>query len=178
MDERNTNRVDLNETLKNVIANFSAIITKKKASVSSDLLPVIYGDPVQMNCLFHGLISNALKFSKQFPVVTILSAKAMEEDFFRYSELVKDIQYVSVSIHDNGIGFNEKYAKKIFKLFQRLYDLKDVDGTGAGLTICKKIVEDHGGFIFAKGKIDDGAVFTIFLPAYHFSNEHVHENTV
>lgn len=70
-----------------------------------------------------------------------------------------------ITVKDNGIGFDQIYAKKIFTLFQKLSDRKGAEGTGIGLAICQKIAEDHGGFIYVDGKENSGAIFTIFLPS-------------
>ncbi len=158
--------VNLNEILKNVIDDFEVVIEHKKANVNYSLLPTIQAQRVQMNQLFYNLIDNALKFSKENPVITISSREVTHEDFLTCPELMKDTHYVAISVKDNGIGFDQKYSTKMFVLFQRLHDLTDIVGTGVGLTICKKIVEDHNGFIFVNGKKNEGATFTIFIPAH------------
>ena len=76
----------------------------------------------------------------------------------------KDKEYEAIIVSDNGIGFEQKYASKIFTLFQRLENINDIEGSGVGLAICKKIVEDHGGIILAKGVENEGATFTVILP--------------
>lgn len=163
--EKKFNKVNLNETLKNIIEDFEVIIAREKAIVNSSSLPVIYGEPVQMNQLFHNLLSNALKFSKRNPIIDISSREVTALDFATHPELMKDKAYVAISVKDNGIGFNQKYTAKMFMLFQRLHDSKVTEGTGVGLAICKKIVEDHNGLIFADGIPNGGATFTVFLPA-------------
>lgn len=162
-DENKFVRVNLNEILENVIKDFEQVIEAKKAAINLSPMPVIYGGPVLMNQLFHNLISNALKFSNENPVINITSREVTEADLTMYPELARDTHYVSVMVSDNGIGFEQKYAAKLFTLFQQLKD-KSVEGTGIGLAICKKIVENHGGFIFATGKTGKGAAFTLFLP--------------
>lgn len=156
--------VELNDILKDVIKDFEVSIGELKAVINVSLLPNILGQPVQLNQLFHNLIGNALKFGREQPVINITSNEATEEDFSTYLELKNDTRYVSIHVNDNGVGFEQKYVHKIFTLFQRLND-KKVEGTGMGLAICKKIVEDHEGFIFANGITNVGATFTIFLPA-------------
>lgn len=164
-DERKMVKVDLNDVLKNVIKDFEVIIERSKAAINLSLLPTIYGEAVQMNQLFNNLISNAVKFSKGNLIINILSREVTSEDFSKHPELMKDAHYVAISVNDNGIGFEQKYTNKIFTLFQRLNDKEGAEGTGIGLAICKKIVEDHGGSIFAIGKENVGATFTVFLPA-------------
>ena len=156
--------VDLNEVVNAVLKSFETKITAKKATVHVSSLPEIHADPVQMQQLFSHLVSNALKFNLEQPVVDIAAKVVSKGDYSMYPGLQKDISYVSISIKDNGIGFEQKYASKVFVLFQQLMDLH-AGGTGIGLAICKKIVDNHRGFIFAEGKPNEGATFTVFLPA-------------
>lgn len=164
-DNRHRVNVDLHEILKKVIEDFEVKIESKKARIDLLALPVIKAEPVQMDQLFHNLISNALKFCSQNPLITISSRSSTLNDPLIHPELAKGTDYVSISVSDNGIGFDQQYVTKIFSLFQKLNDRKDSKSTGAGLALCKKIVEDHKGFIFATGKMNEGATFTVFLPA-------------
>jgi two-component system CheB/CheR fusion protein len=150
--------------MKDVLKQWQVLIESKKAAVKISELPIIYAEPVQMNLLFSHLLGNALKFSKGEPVIDISARRVTEEDYSRYTELHKDTFYVAVAIHDNGIGFDQKYATKLFVLFQQLKDIK-AEGTGIGLAICKKIMENHQGFIVADGIVGGGATFTVFFPA-------------
>lgn len=156
-------KVDLNEILKNVIEDLELTIGIKKATINVSPLPTICAEPAHMSQLFHNLIENALKFGKGNIVINITSERVSEQDLTKY-ELSKDKQYVSVIVSDNGIGFDQKFAPKMFTLFQMLNPIKGVEGSGVGLAICKKIVEDHGGIILAQGKENEGASFTIILP--------------
>jgi signal transduction histidine kinase len=167
--------INLSEMLEDVIADCAAVIREKKAIVSGNILPTIFGNPIQIRCLFYNLLSNALKFSRERPTISIFSRRAAQDDYYRHPELT-DHQYFCIRICDNGIGFDEKYKAKMFMLFQQIHTPCDLHGTGAGLAICKKIVEDHGGFIFANGIANKGAVFTIFLPVYNFSGERLAES--
>ena len=155
--------VDLNETLKHVVGDFEAVIESKRAVINISHLPSIHGVPVQMSQLFHNLISNALKFSKENPRINVTAEEVMEESISKY-ELDKAKRYVAIVVRDNGIGFDQKYVSKLFVLFQRLHTVKGIDGSGVGLAICKKIVEDHQGVILANGKVNEGATFTVILP--------------
>lgn len=155
--------VDLNETLKHVIEDLEAVIESKQAVINTSHLPSIHGVPVQMSQLFHNLISNALKFSKENPIIDVTAEDVAEESISKY-ELDKARRYVAIVVSDNGIGFDEKYVSKIFVLFQRLHTIKGIDGSGVGLAICRKIVEDHRGVILANGKENEGATFTVILP--------------
>lgn len=163
-DQNRFAEVDLNEILKKIIYDFELIIKETNAKIYISVLPVIEADVIQMNQLFHHLISNALKFSKGGPVVNVESYTLTPEQVDTYPKLEKSNTYVAIQVRDNGVGFNPKYAQKIFGFFQRLNDKKSIDGTGMGLAICRKIVEDHGGMIVAEGKENEGAVFTVILP--------------
>ena len=155
--------VDLNETLTHVIEDFELIIESKKAVINISPLPTLKAEPVHMTQLFQNLISNALKFGKENVEINVTSEKVTKENRGTYG-LSQDKPYVAISVRDNGIGFDQKYAPKMFGLFQRLDNNKDVEGSGVGLAICKKIVEDHGGIILASGKENEGATFTVVLP--------------
>ena len=156
--------VDLNQIVKDVLDDFEITIDDKKAVVHVATLPIVQAEPIQMNQLFHNLLSNSFKFSEGNPVITISSRDSNKEDFLRYPELDRNRSYVAISVNDNGIGFDDRFIDKMFILFQRLQDKKDVAGTGVGLTVCKKIVEDHGGFIYGHGEKGVGATFIVFLP--------------
>ena len=156
--------IDLNKTIRNVCKDLELLIEEKKAFVQIDTLPEIIGEPVQINQLFYNLISNSLKFNSGNPIVNITAKKVSPEDADKVG-LKKDKPYVCIFVRDNGIGFDQQYANKIFTIFQRLHDKPEVKGSGMGLAICKKIVDDHGGVIFAKGQAKEGATFWIYLPA-------------
>jgi two-component system, chemotaxis family, CheB/CheR fusion protein len=164
--EKRLESVDLSEVVKNVLDDFEISIEEKKASFKIGHLPVIQATRVQMNQLFHNLLSNALKFSKANPEITISSRSSNGEDFTKYPELDIAKRYVSISVSDNGIGFDNRFLDRIFTIFQKLDDKRGVEGTGIGLAVCKKIAEDHGGFIFGQGEKGRGATFTIFLPEH------------
>ncbi|MGC1242212.1 MAG: CheR family methyltransferase [Chryseosolibacter sp.] len=161
--EKNLVAVDLNETLKHVVEDFELVIESKNAVINLSPLPSVKAEPVHMIRLFQNLISNALKFAAKNVVINVTSEKVTKESLTTY-ELGNDKQYVAISVSDNGGGFDQRFAHKMFGIFQRLENIKGVDGTGVGLAICKKIVEDHGGAIFAKGKENEGATFTVVLP--------------
>ena len=160
---KNPVKVDLNKTLKDVLRSLEPAIKGKDAEVEIGPLPIIVADEDQMNLLFTNLLSNSLKFNNAKPViqVTVQTISAAEYEAFG---LTKDKLYVCIQVRDNGVGFNQKYISKMFALFQRLHDKNEAEGTGMGLPMCKKIVEDHGGRIFAEGKENQGATFSVFLP--------------
>ena len=116
-----------------------------------------------MRQLFQNIIANSLKFNdKQAPIIQIKQAPVTREQSEEYS--ISPGDFVCITVRDNGIGFEDVYREKIFGLFQRLGG-RNYEGTGIGLSIVKKIVENHGGFISAEGEPGEGAVFYILLPA-------------
>ncbi|PZX61288.1 PAS domain S-box-containing protein [Algoriphagus ratkowskyi] len=130
---------------------------------SEDKLRVI---PFQFKQLLMNLISNALKFSdpSRSPRIMIDSKLVSSKDS-SVPKLEKNIMYHHISVSDNGIGFDSIYSEKIFEVFQRLHGKADYIGTGIGLAIVKKIVDNHEGFIKASGELDKGATFDIYIPA-------------
>jgi len=146
--------VDLNKILDNVLSDYELMITEKKAVVNRDKLPVIKGIPLQMHQLFSNLISNSLKYNDSQPVIDIVSKKSDTNP-----------STTEIRLSDNGIGFDPQYRDQIFELFKRLHGKSEYSGTGIGLSICKKIVEQHHGTISASANEGKGASFTIQLPA-------------
>ena len=156
----------LKTILKETLEVMEDTIKEKKATMRSNDLPEAIVIPSQMGRLFQNLISNSLKFSKkeETPLITITSefldkAKVNEEGLWP-SE-----QYLQMQFRDNGIGFEQEYAERIFNLFDRLHSRSAYEGTGVGLAICRKIAENHGGIIKARSTPGEGAEFTIVLPA-------------
>ena len=156
---------DLNVLLENAKQELAQIMEDKKAVIESNELPTLNVIPFQIQQLFINLIGNSLKYSKAetAPIIKINASIIThnEEDLLPNS----NSKYYKITIEDNGIGFEQEYAKKIFILFNRLHNKNEYEGTGIGLAICKKIVENHKGFIVAKGIPDQGATFIIYLPA-------------
>lgn len=163
--EKNFEKADLNILLENAKQELAQIIEEKKAIIENDVLPTLDVIPFQIQQLFINLIGNSLKYSKEKnkPIIKIKYSTiiANEEEFLPNTYH----QYHKIVIEDNGIGFEEKYAKNIFVLFNRLHNKNEYQGSGIGLAICKKIAENHKGFVFAKGVINVGATFIIYLPA-------------
>jgi two-component system, LuxR family, sensor kinase FixL len=144
---------DMNQVVRQSLAALEIRIRETKGKVNFEKLPVIDANPIQMVQLFQNLIGNALKYHRKDvePVINI-SNKSSEDG------------KIVVVVADNGLGFNEKYTDMIFQPFHRLYGKSEFEGTGMGLTICKKIVERHNGTIIATSSQDKGSVFTISLP--------------
>jgi len=134
--------------------------------IESVQLPVLKVIPFQIQQLFQNLISNSLKYSKQSgeKILKINCEKVTAKAYPILNMAPNDIYY-KITVSDNGLGFEQQYAEQIFTIFKRLHTLDEYPGTGIGLSICKKIVENHSGFIFAEGRSGIGAVFSIFLPA-------------
>lgn len=113
---------------------------------------------------------NSLKFAKENLPIVINSSKIAEGKFFDDDKLVVDKKYCHITFSDNGIGFDPRYNEKIFEVFQRLHGKAQYDGTGIGLSIVKKIVDNHEGVIYAKRELNKGTTFNIFIPAFPGSN--------
>ncbi|HSH65724.1 MAG TPA: PAS domain-containing protein, partial [Bacteroidia bacterium] len=157
---------DLSVMLENVKEDFEVLIQQKNAKFDIQKLPVIKAIPIQINQLFYNLISNALKFTEKTPEIRISFSEIAQKELMEYNfpgEL-KHKYYVKITIQDNGVGFEQAYSDQIFVIFQRLNDRSKFTGTGIGLAICKKIVENHNGFITVESKIGKGSTFHIFLP--------------
>jgi len=164
--EKLLEKTDLNEILKNILFDFELLILEKNATITYGELPVIEAVPFQMNQLFYDLIHNALNFSRKDTKVLmhISSRKLTASELKSHSNLNQSVEHYELLFKDNGIGFNQKYAGKIFTMFQRLSHNGNFAGTGIGLAICKKTVEQYNGEIFAEGKENEGAVFHVILP--------------
>jgi two-component system CheB/CheR fusion protein len=159
-------KVDLNRIVKDVLADLELLTSEKKAKVIvEEPLPVIEAEPLQMTQLFYNLIGNALKFTKDSvtPTVTITNSILSDADISQYKELDGPGPYIQVIISDNGIGFNPEFAEQIFIIFQRLNERKKFPGTGIGLALCKRIVANHRGHIFARSN-SNGSDFYLILP--------------
>ena len=157
-------QVDLNEILKFVKKDYELLIKEKEAVITQDKLPVIRAIPIQMNQLFTNLLSNALKFNTGKPEIRITSRIIKPGNIIALTGNEAKVPYVEIKVADNGIGFDNRYNKKIFELFQRLHGKTEFQGTGIGLSIVEKIVKNHFGFIQAHGEANKGAEFTIWLP--------------
>ena len=158
-----TEAVDLNQTLASVLVDFELLIEESSATVVADKLPVIEGNGLQLHQLFGNLLSNALKFSKGEPRVVISSRYIDADELRKYQPHAIGQRYVEITFADNGVGFLPQYADQIFVIFQRLHD-KETSGTGIGLAVCKKIVENHNGHIRAESMPGEGTTFFVYFP--------------
>jgi PAS domain S-box-containing protein len=148
--------IDLNEMLQSVETDLEMVIQKKEAVIKRENLPDIEGYPVLIYQLFYNLVSNALKFSRTDiqPFIQILFKKEIRDNRI----------FAQFLVQDNGIGFEPENAELIFNSFARLNAREDYEGTGLGLSLCKKIVSRHHGFLSAVGKPNAGARFVVSLP--------------
>jgi PAS domain S-box-containing protein len=156
--------IDLNNILSEVKQDLELIIEEKQATINNKPLPAISGNKIQLVQLFSNLISNSLKFNKNVPVITIDSELVNTNEIKSDNPLPYD-QYHKITIEDNGIGFNQKYGRVIFSMFQRLHGKQSFAGTGIGLALCKKIVENHKGAIDVISEENKGSKFIVYLPA-------------
>lgn len=154
-------KTDLSDIVNEVLVDLETRTTELQAQIEVETLPVIEADPLQMRQLFQNLIGNALKFhrSNSVPVVKVKAREAVGESLS--SKRTGKLQ--EIIVEDNGIGFDKEYAERIFGTFQRLHGRNEYEGTGIGLSVCRKIVNRHGGSITAESKADHGARFTIRL---------------
>ncbi|SIO38587.1 PAS domain-containing sensor histidine kinase [Chitinophaga niabensis] len=161
---QNQEAVDLNELVKEVIAANRETIENNDAVIEVGTLPVVQVVPFQFSQLFDNLLNNSLKYRHpdRAPHIKI-SAEKLTSVPFPASEQ-KNACFHKISFEDNGIGFDPSYGVKIFDLFQRLHTQSDYSGSGVGLAICKKIIQNHQGFIQAKGQLNEGAVFEVYIP--------------
>ncbi len=155
---------ELNSILREVASDFEDAIQTKKARISISVTGQTKVLRFQFRQLFHNLISNSLKFSKKHiaPVITIKSKVESGSDI--PDQLSDKKKYIHIIYTDNGIGFDPQYKDRIFEVFQRLHSFDEYNGTGIGLAICKRIVENHKGRITANSKPNKGARFDIYLP--------------
>jgi PAS domain S-box-containing protein len=160
--------VDLGTILNDILEDFEISINEVNADITIGPLPVVEVNRGQMRQVFQNLLSNALKFTRPgIRPVIVVKTKELHAKELGVS-LPNEGDYCRISIRDNGIGFDEKYASSIFSLFEKLNSKAMYEGSGIGLAIAKKIIDKHHGVIFAKSKEGEGAEFNIILPLKHF----------
>ena len=156
--------VDLGKLTHEVVADLEIRIEETGGNVEIDSLPTVSADPMQMRQLFQNLIGNALKFHKEgtAPIVKVSAVPVRDKDGERGAQAEQE--HYQIVCQDNGIGFEEKYRDRIFGVFQRLHGRGQYTGSGIGLSVCKKIVERHGGIIKAESSPGEGSKFIIDIP--------------
>ena len=158
-------KTDLNSVMREVISDLELSISEKKAKIKLDQLPVVNAIPMQMYQLFLNIFSNSLKFTTKAPVIKV-SAELIDKQTAKNNlHTTGEKDYWKISIADNGIGIEEKFNEQVFKLFQRLHLKNEYPGTGVGLSIVKRIVENHNGLIRLDSTPKKGTTITIYLPA-------------
>ncbi|AWH86451.1 hypothetical protein HYN59_15640 [Flavobacterium album] len=157
--------VNLEDIARDTITDFELTIAQTSATINCDGLPVIEAIPLQMSQLFGNLISNSLKYVRPgvAPVISV-AATLLPPGEARFTHSDDNAGYYRIEFRDNGIGFEQEYAERIFHIFQRLHGKSEYTGTGIGLAICKKIVQNHHGHIEAAPAEGGGALFTVYLP--------------
>lgn len=147
--------VDLNEIVAAIIEEFKIELFERKLKWEISNLPIVYADPPLLKVVLSNLISNAIKYTsgKEEAVITIGHEN-------------KDNGMTVFYVKDNGVGFDMKYYNKLFGVFQRLHSQEEFEGTGIGLATVKKIIQKHGGNVWAEGKLNEGAAFYFYLPIY------------
>ncbi|HVV07389.1 MAG TPA: ATP-binding protein [Puia sp.] len=149
--EQTIEKVDIGETIREALKNLTVSINDSGAMIQFEDMPVLHADPAQMLQLFQNLISNSIKFRKEgvIPLIKIAAIKDKEQWLF--------------SVEDNGIGIDQQYAEKVFVIFKKLHSKAKFEGTGIGLAIAKKIVEQHGGKIWFESAPGKGTIFYFTL---------------
>jgi signal transduction histidine kinase len=162
--ERQTKKIRLLQLIMQVLKEMPEA-QQKNLSIDTTKLLADEMVPLQFQQLIHNLLRNSVKFShaERQPVISI-SSRIVKGSKVKDKKLASQKKYCHITIEDNGIGFEQRFNERIFEVFQRLHAREDYDGTGIGLAICRKIVENYNGIILANGTLNQGAVFEIFLP--------------
>jgi two-component system, chemotaxis family, CheB/CheR fusion protein len=164
--ERKFETIDLNSIIEDVKSEFKEVIDEKQAIIETTGSCSANIVAFQFHQLLHNLIGNALKFSKPgLPPHILIQSSIKKGSQLKNEKLTPDINYCHITVSDNGIGFENEYREKIFEVFQRLNGKEEYAGTGIGLSIVKKIVDNHSGIITATSKINQGATFDIYIPS-------------
>ena len=157
--------IDLNQKIIKVLEDLDLEVQEKNAVISIGNLPRVKGYRRQLQQLFQNLVANALKYNRPgvAPHITI-SASLVDGDGSGRSEEEAAVKYHLIEVSDNGIGFDPAESERIFQMFQRLHGNTEYSGTGVGLSIVKKVAENHNGRIEAEGRPGEGSIFKLYLP--------------
>jgi two-component system CheB/CheR fusion protein len=156
---------DLGIIVNEIISELNDIIGEKQATITATVLCPANIIPFQFRQLMYNLISNALKFSRPgIPPRILVKSRLVKGNKLYHPKLSQDKDYCHITVKDNGIGFESHFSDHIFEVFQKLHRKEEYAGTGIGLAIVKKIVENHMGIIIATGELNKGARFDIYLP--------------
>lgn len=164
-EEKKLEKLNLQQCINGVISDLELKIEESQTVVKCGDSPEIEAYPSQIRQLFSNLINNSIKFRKEHeaPLISIVCDSVKHSDYPQFP-LAENKEYIRINVEDNGIGFDEEFSERIFKIFQRLHGKAEYKGSGIGLAICKKIVDNHHGFIFANSRPNVGSNFTILLP--------------
>lgn len=166
MREETAQPVDLNAVMRDTTTTFKSLADEKGANITAEPLPVVKGMDYQLRQLFENIVGNALKYSKPgVPPLIRVSADCVTVGDTNGNGLERGRRYHRLRFADNGIGFKPELGTKIFELFERLPQKQEIAGTGIGLAICRKVVQNHRGHISANGSPGEGAVIDVYLPA-------------
>jgi two-component system, chemotaxis family, CheB/CheR fusion protein len=164
--ERKFETIRLEDIVRDVEMELKEELEEKKASIELQEMCEISIIPFQFRQLIQNLTRNSLKFSKpDIPVRIVISCKIVKKEKIKTTENLNHNNYCHISFGDNGIGFDQQYSKRIFEVFEKLHSKDEYPGTGIGLAIVKKVVENHNGFINATSGSNKGTTFDIYLPA-------------
>lgn len=162
-DSHKSEPVDLNAIVSRIISSKKE--TDRKIKIEADHLPEMHGLKFHFEQLFENLISNGIKYQKPGNIPHIrIRYKTVTGTQIDGKELIGQNRYHEISVSDNGIGFEQEHSEKIFEMFQRLHGRSEYSGSGIGLAIVKKIVQNYGGFIVAEGKPGEGSTFHVYFP--------------
>ncbi len=165
-DDRIFESININLLLTEVKKDFEEVIQQQHAVIEATKPCQVEVIPFQFRQLLHNLISNSLKFSRpEVPTHIIIKSKIAIGSKLNNDQLLPHKKYCHIIFTDNGIGFDPQYKDRIFEAFQRLNSVVEFPGTGIGLAICKRIIENHNGFITASGKLNQGVRFDIYIPS-------------
>ncbi|RYF94839.1 MAG: PAS domain-containing sensor histidine kinase [Chitinophagaceae bacterium] len=159
--------VDLQQVLEDVLVDFEVTIQERQASIQCCDLPSIHAVRLQMNQLFFNLLSNSLKFVKAGtrPRISIEAIPISHEDAGKYLRKTQAFSnYYDIVVTDNGIGFETQFSEQIFEVFKRLHGRDVYPGSGIGLSLCRRIAENHNGYLFAESKVGQGTKFHLIVP--------------
>jgi len=159
--------VDLAKVAEEVASDLEARVVELDARIDVGELPVVEADPMQIRQLMQNLVGNALKFHRDGePPVVKITSKIVAAQTPRFPGESPLVDRCVITVEDNGIGFDEKHAERVFAAFERLHARSAYEGTGIGLSIARKIAWRHGGHITASGAPNEGATFTVTLPVH------------
>jgi signal transduction histidine kinase len=154
-------KCDLNKVLQEIVLDMEEEVKENKVTVIIEPIPLLYVNAGLMRQLFQNLIGNAIKYKKKDvdPVIRIYPEIEIDNKITVNKDCL-------ILVEDNGIGFDQKYSEEVFGMLKKLHG-NQYEGTGIGLTLCRKITDIHHGFISARSKVDEGSIFTVSLPLNH-----------